>query len=266
MLSQRKSIARRCEDSKSLGAPSSILQREHIANKSHQLTEDLNVKLADFGMSGPVSAIHSGIALGTATYNAPELLQTPTPSLSLAIDVYSCGVMLHVLLTGKEPFHNVRPVEQMVWVARGGYWEWQEQRKWRELSKGSDIDLGTSRSRPSSVYSFHSTHSVESFESASSIASNLSTRGPTRALVASLLEDEHTTPNSVSHAALPVNSLHDVEDDESNAVVAAEPDLSTAGARSYTDGSPMQYFLSGREPVPEGISTSKALRARAVPS
>lgn len=68
------------------------------------------VKLADFGLAlalGSSRLTAPGNVLGTPAYMAPEQVQamSPTP----AIDVYSLGVLLFEMITGKLPFNEASP-------------------------------------------------------------------------------------------------------------------------------------------------------------
>ncbi|AIX99697.1 hypothetical protein ART_0099 [Arthrobacter sp. PAMC 25486] len=63
------------------------------------------VKIGDFGLSHAVNAAnHTGELLGTVHYLAPELaLRQGSDARS---DIYSAGIMLYELLTGRKPFHG----------------------------------------------------------------------------------------------------------------------------------------------------------------
>eukprot|EP00854_Cymbomonas_tetramitiformis_P008433 gene8433-10022_t len=66
------------------------------------------LKICDFGYT----ALNSNKAfskVGTAAYMAPELLYTKVGSYDVAaIDVWSCGVVLHTMLTGIYPFCDAK--------------------------------------------------------------------------------------------------------------------------------------------------------------
>ena len=73
-----------------------------------------NVKIADFGLS--VFCSHDDAILnegpnlnhttvGTMSYMAPEVLKNEGYDGTLA-DVWSCGVILFFILTGRKPFEN----------------------------------------------------------------------------------------------------------------------------------------------------------------
>ena len=70
------------------------------------LTDDGRVKVADFGLARAMSTAAAtnswGVILGTAAYLAPEVV---TRGIADArADVYSCGIMLYEMLTGRQPF------------------------------------------------------------------------------------------------------------------------------------------------------------------
>jgi serine/threonine-protein kinase len=68
------------------------------------LTRDGRVKLADFGIAriDSVAMTQVGGMIGTPSYMAPEqFLGTP---IDQRVDIYACGVLLYLLLTGQPPF------------------------------------------------------------------------------------------------------------------------------------------------------------------
>ena len=70
-----------------------------------------HVKILDFGLARltqeqQTSKLTSGIVVGTPAYMAPE--QIRGTQIDHRCDLYSCGVLLFELLTGKKPFHSER--------------------------------------------------------------------------------------------------------------------------------------------------------------
>jgi len=67
-------------------------------------------KIGDFGLARPIgAAVEAGEAIfGTPHYTAPEVLQPPHRVDSRA-DIFSVGVVLHELLTGRLPASDMRP-------------------------------------------------------------------------------------------------------------------------------------------------------------
>ncbi|KAL5989754.1 Serine/threonine-protein kinase pcrk2 [Asimina triloba] len=75
------------------------------------LDEHWNAKLSDFGLArqGPANGLThvSTAAVGTIGYAAPEYVQTGR--LTAKCDVWSYGVLLYVLITGRHPLDRNRP-------------------------------------------------------------------------------------------------------------------------------------------------------------
>lgn len=70
------------------------------------------VKVADFGLARPVTAAsvaEGGVVIGTVSYIAPELVSRG--QASTRSDVYSLGILLYELLTGRKPFPNRTPIQ-----------------------------------------------------------------------------------------------------------------------------------------------------------
>lgn len=70
------------------------------------LDDDLNVKIADFGLSNEISdGNFMETSCGSPNYAAPEVIRGaiyPGPE----IDVWSCGVILYVMICGRLPFED----------------------------------------------------------------------------------------------------------------------------------------------------------------
>jgi serine/threonine protein kinase len=79
------------------------------------LTETHQAKVTDFGIAhfnaASAGLTETGTALGTAAYMAPE--QASGQEVTAATDLYSVGVMLYEMLTGRMPFPGDNPVQVM---------------------------------------------------------------------------------------------------------------------------------------------------------
>ncbi|KAJ6518706.1 Pkinase-domain-containing protein [Mycena sanguinolenta] len=69
------------------------------------LDEDFNVKIADFGMAAWQANGMLRTSCGSPHYAAPEVVSAEAYNGSAA-DIWSCGVILHALLTGRLPFDD----------------------------------------------------------------------------------------------------------------------------------------------------------------
>jgi serine/threonine protein kinase len=79
------------------------------------------IKLGDFGLARPFTPGQNyGAARGTVRYAAPEVYQCGGYNGELA-DVWSAGVVLYALLTGKLPFYAKSDLEQMLIIEAGKY-------------------------------------------------------------------------------------------------------------------------------------------------
>lgn len=69
--------------------------------------DDYNVKIADFGLATFVKPGEKlELPCGSPGYVAYELLQDPSPGYDTKADIFSVGVILYVLLTGRPAFHG----------------------------------------------------------------------------------------------------------------------------------------------------------------
>lgn len=74
------------------------------------IADDGRIKIGDFGLARAVtSSTSTGALLGTVAYISPELvLGKPADARS---DVYSVGIMLYEMLTGRQPFEGEVPIQ-----------------------------------------------------------------------------------------------------------------------------------------------------------
>ena len=94
----------------------SVLHRD-IKPENVMLEPSGNAKLMDFGIASPMrrgdGQAHERLVVGTPRYASPEQL-TGDP-VDERTDVYSCGVMMYQMFTGKLPF-NERNMERLLEV------------------------------------------------------------------------------------------------------------------------------------------------------
>merc|ERR1740121_2734928 len=98
------------------------LKPENVLLKSRgvPLLENV-VKLVDFGFAQFFEHGASSMTTkcGTPLYTAPEIWRESTETFSEKVDVWSCGVMLYVMLAGEPPFEGENNCELARQVIRG---------------------------------------------------------------------------------------------------------------------------------------------------
>jgi len=85
-------------------------------------SDEARVKLIDFGLSGPITALPMTDACGTLYYAAPEVFRG---SYNEKCDMWSLGVIAFVLLEGCPPFQGHTDRDTVARIRRGGYL-WKE--------------------------------------------------------------------------------------------------------------------------------------------
>lgn len=103
----------------------------------HKKEWPLQVKLADFGLAnfaedGNVveSTVAGGCMVGTPGYVAPEVVKREV--YGPPVDMWACGVLLYIMLSGKMPFYGRDDAECLRRIAAGQYT--MPDREWKSIS------------------------------------------------------------------------------------------------------------------------------------
>lgn len=81
------------------------------------IEEESDIKLADFGFAAETTPENMSLYCGSPGYSAPEILLKQT--YNSKVDIFSLGVVIHILLSGKAPFFG-RTVEETLMKNREG--------------------------------------------------------------------------------------------------------------------------------------------------
>ena len=109
-------IARQCADALEYAHGRGVLHRD-IKPANVMLTRDGQVKIGDFGIAKRMSNEDTGTRrmVGSPRYMSPE--QVNNEKVTIQSDLYSLGVSVYELLTGKPPF-TARGLSQLVMMIR----------------------------------------------------------------------------------------------------------------------------------------------------
>ncbi|KAI8334720.1 kinase-like domain-containing protein [Chlamydoabsidia padenii] len=95
----------------------------------------LQVKLCDFGVSSYEQKFTPFVTCcGTQDYSAPELLAPGKNGYTKAVDIWSLGVMLYILLEGKTPYSGCNAKEEMIKRIKSGNFPCFNSDKWKYVS------------------------------------------------------------------------------------------------------------------------------------
>lgn len=83
--------------------------------------EGMDLKLIDFGTAKNFSSSDLVTKVCTANYVAPEVLKRGEVPYTEKVDIWSCGVIVYMMLSGCMPFEHQSNVELMKLVKKGKY-------------------------------------------------------------------------------------------------------------------------------------------------
>ena len=87
--------------------------------------DDTSIKIADFGFAKKVTKPNCLSTLcGTPSYVAPEVLDLTSVGYDHRADLWSCGVIMYILLGGYAPFEG--PVDQLANLILQGEYEFHD--------------------------------------------------------------------------------------------------------------------------------------------
>ncbi len=92
-------------------AHNNLIVHRDIKPHNIMITKDYRVKVMDFGIARAISSAsitRTGVVLGSVHYFSPE--QATGKEVTSASDLYSLGIVLYEMLTGKVPFEGDTPV------------------------------------------------------------------------------------------------------------------------------------------------------------
>lgn len=98
------------------------LTSNNILLKSMPISKGFICKVCDFGLCrilGDDSEEIKTNSLGTLSYMPPEVLQSQDHSLTRKTDVYSLGMIVWIVLTGKAPYPGLTAPQVVIQVSRG---------------------------------------------------------------------------------------------------------------------------------------------------
>jgi len=93
----------------------------------------IQLKLIDFGTARRFDNGLMTTKVCTAHYVAPEVLKRGEVPYTEKVDVWSCGVILYMMLCGFMPFHNENNLELLKLVKKGNY-SFMPDRVWKLIS------------------------------------------------------------------------------------------------------------------------------------
>jgi len=109
------------------------LKPENFLVHRESVVQHMHLKLIDFGTAKRYDLNAMVTKICTPNYCAPEVLKPKFEPYSAKVDVWSCGVMLFTMLSGRLPFHRDNQVELLKLVKKGKY-EFEPKHIWSRVS------------------------------------------------------------------------------------------------------------------------------------
>jgi calcium-dependent protein kinase len=107
-----------------------IIHRD-IKPENILITDDINIKIIDFGMSVRFEDKKLKDLVGTSYYMAPEVIRR---EYGPKCDIWSCGIILHILLVGYPPFHGKNYMEIFEKILQGKLNNQIENSEWKRIT------------------------------------------------------------------------------------------------------------------------------------
>jgi len=124
---QAKTIMRKVLNAVNFLHQNDIIHRD-IKLENILIDHDFNIKLTDFGFACRIKPHHDEklrVLCGTPVYMAPEMLKCGcdknSPGYAKPADLWSCGVLLAILLTGSSPFYHRREIVMLRAIMEARY-------------------------------------------------------------------------------------------------------------------------------------------------
>ena len=107
-----------------------IVHRD-VKSENILITSDLNIKLIDFGMSVKVDNKKLKDMVGTSYYMAPEVIRR---EYGPKCDIWSCGIIFHILLVGYPPFNGKNRTEIFEKILKGRLHNQIDRSEWQRIT------------------------------------------------------------------------------------------------------------------------------------